>query len=122
MSQTTPTQNPTSKPITQHTDSQADFKLWSDFIGRSQRVRSASSGSEAPARASIEDENGNVDEILASYRSKEAARMKSNSSNVERPETVPGWKTEHGEPVRTVFNRVGGILGNLMDGKGWRRT
>jgi len=117
---TTSTQNPTAK----HEDSQADIRLWSDFLGRSQRVRSASSASETLTQASFQDEGATVDELLAEYRSKEAERRK-NSVGVPATATAsskPESKTQYGQPIHALLNRVGGIFGDMMDGEGWRRT
>ena len=111
--------------MAKHEDSQADIRLWSDFLGRSQRVRSSSSASETQTRASFEDESATVDEILADYRSKEAQRRKSSVNEVPVTATTspkPQWKTQHGRPVHTLLDRAGEIFGDMMDGKEWRRT
>jgi len=113
--------------MAKHEDSQADIRLWSDFLGRSQRVgvRSSSSASEMQTRASFEDEGATVDEILAEYRSKEAQRRKSSVDEVPATATTSPklqWETQHVQPGHALLNRVGGIFGDMMDGKGWRRT
>lgn len=111
-----------------HAESQADFKLWSDFLGRSEsmnkRTRTTSSSSAIPDRIRGElDDEATVDTILADYRSKEAQRRKSTTSEIERNNAASeGRKTAHGAPPTALLDRVGGFFGNLMDGRGWRRN
>lgn len=99
-----------------------------DFFGRSSSIiehaRTSTSASFEPARASSElEEEATVDSILADYRSREAERRKSNASSIEKI-NVPSqaWKTAHGVPHRALLNRIGGIFGDMIDRKGWRKS
>jgi hypothetical protein len=63
-----------------------------------------------------------VDSILADYHAKEARRRSSAASETAQNVPSEGFKTQHGYTPGAVLNRVGSFFGNMMDGKGWRRS
>ena len=85
--------------------------------------RTISSTSVEPAHPSSDlNEEATVDTILADYHAKEAQRRSSTASEISKNVPSPGWKTQHGETPRAMLNRIGGFFGNIIDGKGWRRS